>query len=807
MPMNKRLKILCIALIAVLLLVAVVAIVDMESRKGDIDDIYDVKENAVELYAAGDVDGAIYQMEVYCTYMSTDNDARAILGDWYMEKGDEEKAYECYYNAALYKELSEERIPALSVKNTEEIILVPINEVVMEITPDVRATKDMHLIVTGHNLVPDVVYEGRINGKERELSDEERYYTTDWFSVDPEGKYLTMSGGFNAAMWQFKNAEGEITHYAVSSNTYRQKDTYSVDVYQMARASIPEESTWCRVTYYDKSREDITASPDEKLTIVYGRLPGESREADYATYEIPDLKEGESIIYTGGAWTLLKDGKVTPLEDWKIPSIERGSYIMIGGTLPGKVSFEKSRYADFGKEGIYTIKFDKNNPSAMGERGDDAKNFGFNAAVSEGTIALGENHFDNVYPWKDMKLCNIKDGEVVFYEGEEAFSATGASGDVFVEIPKFYVRRVADGEYDTISISGVRHEGFEIDEAFIKENGEEADAVYVAAYLTSLDENGNAESVAGVNPVLDIAPSELKARSAQKGYKEIDYHALAALQKLFMVETGLRNSQYLYLGTCGYTIASADSESGSYAVARTDNVKTNCIVVDSTYHFETGNSVVIFDASDYENTIDAAKKDVRTVKTVIDNNDGTQSVYITGEPIDVWMTKTAIAHTALENGSARRVVGHTGAISTARGTVAFKYRNVENFWGNAFVYIDGVTINGRNVTLEKRSGKKVNLGYMLPETESRNAVDNMVRSVGFDSENPLVMLPDSVGDGATISTYYGDAYISSADEKEYVLHYGGGWNSKASAGLFNFAAVAKADETYNNASGRMMFIK
>ena len=480
---------------------------------------------------------------------------------------------------------------------------------------------------------------------------------------------------------------------------------------------------------------------------------------------------------------------------------------MIGGTLPGKVSFEKSKYATLGKDGIYTVRFDVDNPSAMGERCDDAKNLGFNAAVSQGTIALGENHFDKIYPWKDIKLCNIKDGEVVCYEGEEGFSATGENGDVFVEIPKFYVRRVSDGSYDSISVSGVCHEGFVVDEAFVKENGEEADCIYVAAYLTSINDKGEAVSVAESNIVLDYSPMQLEEAATKKGYKELDYHALAALQRLFMVETGLRNSQYLYLGTCGYTMADKNKESSDFALAMTDNVRTNCIVVDSTYNFESGNSVIIFNTDDYEKSLNRARKDVRGVKTVIENSNNTQSVYITGEPIDVMAGKTAIAHTALANGTTRSVVGHTGAISTARGTVAFKYRNMENFWGNAFVYIDSVTAQNRKVTIEKRNGKKVELGYMLPETHSSNAVNNMIRSIGYDSSNPLVMLPDKIGDGATISTYFGDAYIPTAEADEKVLHYGGGWNSRACAGLFNFAASSAVDEVHTNTSGRMMYIK
>lgn len=805
--MSKRLNTLFVVIILILTAVAAIAIVRMEQRYGGVGDMYDIRLKAETLYEEGDTDNAIYNMEVYCSYVSADTEAKAILGDWYMAKGDEERAYQCYYTAALNKGLSEERIPALGVKNMAEIILEPIGEVVIEITPDVRMTKDMYLTVTGHNLVPEAVSEGRINKLEGELIDEEGYYTTDWFMVDPEGEYLTMSGGFNHAIWQFKNSGGEITHYAVSTNTYRTKDSCSVNVYQMARASIPEKSAWCRVTYYNKSREATTASPEEELTIVYGRLPGESDAANYKTYRIPDLKEGESIIYADGVWKHVKDGATEVLSDWAVPDIERGSYVVTGGTLPGRVSFRDSTYADFSKDGIYSIRFDKNNPSATGERCDDARNLGFNAAVSQGTIALGENHFDNVYPWKDMRLCNIKDGRVVAYEGEEGFSADGTGGDVFVEIPKFYVRRVADERYDTISISGVKHEGFELDEAFLKANNEEADAVYVAAYITAVDENGEAVSRPDLMPVLGMTPAELKEKAESKGYGEIDYHTLAALQKLFMVETGLRNSQYLYLGACGYTTTSEPGREDEYALALTDNIKTNCIVVKSIYPFKTGNSVILFNSADYESTIESARQDIRTVKTVIANSDGSQSVYISGEPMDVTGGVTAIAHSALFNGTARSVAGHTGAVSTARGTVAFKYRGIENFWGNTFVYIDRVTVSGRGATIEKRNGTKITPGYMLPGAEGDSVTDNMVRSLGYDSENPLIMLPDSVGDGATISTYYGDAYTAPEEEGEYVLHYGGSWSSQGCAGLFNFNATLKIDEARADTSGRMMLVK
>ncbi len=798
--MNKKVKILLVGLIAVLFVLAVISVVRMNMKHDVMKDISEMKELAASLYAEGDIEGAINKMNVYCAYVTTDIDAKTELGDWYLEMGNEEKALENYYDAANNKELIEEVIPALSVKNTQEIVLEAIDDVVIEITPDVRMTKDMTLVVTGHNLVPEKSFSGRIDTTERRLFEDENYLTTDWFAVDSDGEYLTMSGGFNCAMWQFANEMGEVTHYAVSGNVYRVKDTFSVNVYQMARAAIPENAAWCRVTYFDNSRADMTASLDENLTIVYGRLPGESRAADYSYYQIPDLKEGDSIVYKDNTWSMIKDGVVQSLDGWKLPTIERGSYIAVGGTMPGKVSFDKSTLKSLSDEGIYTVRFDKNNPSAMGERLDDAKNLGFNAAVAEGTIALGENHFDSIYPWSDIKLCNIVNGEVVAYEGDSGFASDGTNGDVFVEVPKFYVKRVADEFYDTISISGVCHEGFEIDSAFLGKNGE-LDKVYVAAYITSVDDNKNTVSVSGTSPVFTLAPDELAAKAEAKGegYGEIDYATLSMLQKLFMVETGLRNSQYLYLGACGYT--SAFSDDGDYAVAQKSNERTNCIVVSDDFVFESGNSVLLYDIGSQPVT----GGDVRIVKTVINDAGDMQSVYVDGDPFNVTEGVTALAHTALKNGTTRGVGGHTGAMSTSRGTVAFKYRNIENLWGNTYVYIDNVIISGREILIENRDGTRYKMAFLLPDAQSEMTDACIIKALGYDAAMPQVMLPEITGGGATISTYYGDAYTSDG-EGDKVLHFGGSWSSKAGAGLFSYVAASHLNETHTNTSGRMMFI-
>lgn len=791
--------------IAVLLVIAVVAVFDMNNKYDVIENYDELKEEAVSLYDSGEKADAITALETYCQYVVTDIESRALLGDWYLEAGDEEKAYEAYYQAANNKIYTEETMPTLTVKNTTGILIEPVTKVSLEITPDVRITKNMTLLITGHNIAPEKRVEGKIEGYEETLVETGSHYTTDWFDVDEEGKYLTMSGGFNCAIWQFKDNYGLIVASATSENRYRVSNEYGVNVYQMARVRIPEGAIRCRVTYFNTALESTTAVPDEELTIIYGRLPGESRKAQFSTYDIPDLKEGEKIVYDEKGWRLVTENSELSLSDWEIPAIERGSYFSIGGTLPGRVSFENCEYATFEKEGIYTIRFDNNTSSAMGERMDDAKNLGFNSAVGNGQITLGENHFDNIYPWKDMKLCTVS-GDKVTYEGEAGFTTDGTKGDVFVEIPKFYVKRTVDDRYDTISISGSMHEGFEVDPAFVTPNGE-ADKIYVAAYLTSRDDTGNLVSVSDKIPVLDMTPNELvKATEAKgDGYKEIDYAAINALQKLFMVETGLRNSQYLYMGTCAYTVATGDKENSITALNTKEN--TNCIDVNVNASFIEGNMVVLYDSDNYDESYPVAVEDVRQIKVIIDNNDGTYSVYFTGDPMDITAGVTAIAHVATKSGSTKSVSSHTGAMSTDRGTVGFKYRNVENLWGNAYVYIDNVKIKEGIATLTDRRGNTFELAYTLPVTASGKATDNMIRRIGYDIYHSSVLLPCEVGEGATISTYYGDMYNHRKDDKEYVLHYGGDWNAQACAGLFSYAALATEDEAYTSTTGRMMLIK
>lgn len=794
------------AVLILLVVCAVTSTIYVRKKYNIVTDISEVRAEAERLHAEGELEDAISRLEAYCAYAMTDIEAQAILGDWYMEKGDEESAISRYYTAAQNKKAENYVIKPLSVKNTADIITQPITSLRFEISPDVRMTRGMTLTVTNSNLVPENVLEGRIKSGDKELYNSERYLTTDWFDIDISGGFLTMSGGFNTAMWQFADSNGNVLELdSISNNSYRLKDSFDEENYQMARVKIPEGAEKCRVTYFDRERASDSAENDETLVITYGRLPGEGKDAFICRYNIPDLKEGEKIVYENSSWKKVSALGEEPLSEWILPEIERGTYIALGGVLPGRVDFTGSLLSEYKRDGIYTVRFDKNSSCAVGERLDDAKNLGFTPMSGNLFLSLGENDFDNIYPWSDIRLCNISDGKII-YEGEYGFSAKGTGGDVFVEIPKFYSRRTADENYDTVSISGSPQAGFETDEAFLTKDGER-DAIYIAAYLSSVDENGCARSVAGVVPKTLSSGNEIKAAAEKngEGYYEMDYAALFAVQKLFMVESALRNSQYVYMGECALTVQSENE--ASYSTAEVSAKNTNAITVRSGCSYLEGDGIVIFSSGD---TTPKAEN-IRTVKTVIKNEDNTETIYFSGEPMNIKANVSAIAHIGVENGKTNGGGYHTYSESTARGTTAFKYRNMENIWGDAYVYVDKVSVTNGRVSVEKRNGEKAELSYSIPFSK-KDADGNisypssMVKSMGYDEANPSVMLPKEIG-GATTSTYYGDVICSDKSEEEHALYYGGSWYMKELAGLFSYNALWKKDEVKLGAAGRMMYLK
>lgn len=190
--------------------------------------------------------------------------------------------------------------------------------------------------------------------------------------------------------------------------------------------------------------------------------------------------------------------------------------------------------------------------------------------------AVGAN-FNTVYPWAGMKRCNVLNGEVIAYEGNDTYKEDGSNGDVMVEIPKFWYKVIpvrtepaSSGEGLQLleakwMISNKAIKNFKVHPAFIR-NGIEVDHIYVgafeaciydtsaSAYLT-MDEqmmNVNEDTLVsrvGVKPcsgslqTLTLNNSRTMAQRKGAGYGLVDFTVSCALQLLFLVEHASFDSQ------------------------------------------------------------------------------------------------------------------------------------------------------------------------------------------------------------------------------------------------------------------------
>ena len=209
----------------------------------------------------------------------------------------------------------------------------------------------------------------------------------------------------------------------------------------------------------------------------------------------------------------------------------------------------------------YGVKWEISNPDDLGQRCFDA--IGLTASIGIGSTN-GQSDFDNVYPWSEIRRCNIKQNangaKIITYEGESGFALDGSNGDVFVRIPKFYYERYRkDGyEYRVISASGVNpHPVF-------VEGNKVLDEIFVGAFEGGIS-SSKLRSIGGVIPSSNETAQTFldAARANGDGYTIYDMRTVNAVWTLMAVEFGCRNTNQII----GYGFADfLQPAEGTYSV-------------------------------------------------------------------------------------------------------------------------------------------------------------------------------------------------------------------------------------------------
>lgn len=784
-------------------------------------------KKAEKFYKNGKLDKAIIQLNIYLQNKSDDIDTWMKLAEYYKENRDESSAFRCYVKAEenyLDNDTSNEYnklVLCASKKNIK--VKKSLENIKISIKPIVKETKNAKILIQSENLYNGNSNEGCIDYLKDELKSGE-YLTTDWFTIDDtENEYLTMTGGFNCSIWQFKDKKGTIISTYNQKGVFRDKDSCSIDNMHKSTVKIPKGAQSARVTYIDYSLKDSSSTLDDKLYIVYGSIPKMIKNTSDIEIDIPDLDENSFITYENSKWYLNQEDTKTELENYEQISINKGSTIYLSGDLCGKVVITGTN-KEKSLKGEYGVRWKVGDTENICERVGDANELNFNYLVDNNWAGYFENDFDDIYPWSEIKLCSIDKQGNIIYSDKDEFRTDGSSGDVMVEIPKYYFKREIIDGYEYIWISQDEKEGYSLDPSFVTTNGI-VDKIYVGAYLTGIEEDKeDFNIISEENPIINLSLDDINNVLKKRGerWKEIDINALMTIQRLFLVETAIKDSQMLFKGPTNLVWGTTNSEVTSVYAFSSSKEKTNIIQLknnNSSKRFKVGDAITIIQVpneysdkingktileeyksyysilSNYENTNEWN----REILSIRESDNGNISIEFSGEPIEVTSHQTMIMHLPRKNGQSNNIEYHTG-VNNDNGLNSFKYRYMENIWGNVSVLLDGVTINSGNINIKYNNNDEVTLSYKLP-LQDKNAANNalgsecMILNMGLDLNNNSIMLPDSVGsEGTSPVTSFGDALFYSDYYNEMCLAYGFTWDLRQYAGLFSYRTISKTSK-------------
>lgn len=511
----------------------------------------------------------------------------------------------------------------------------------------------------------------------------------------------------------------------------------------------------------------------------------------------------------------------------------------------GEVKVELAALKSFQNK-IYGVAF--SGSASNGTRLEDAVDLTAAVGVDDEIVT---NDFDKIYPWSGIRRCNgyyneNADFVVTAYEGEPEYNTNGSNGNVWVEIPQFWVKEViVDGDTPTEEkyITPYEAEGFRLPEKFIKLDGARRAKAYIAAYEAGKINNVPV-SYAGVDvssPLWSHNSFINACKTIGDNYCAYTMEDFELISFLFQIEFATRHSQGIMqgvvnLGTTAVTVSEATTN-------------TNYVLVpSSTTYFATGRPIKLHTsansaAGDYHDVsavvayyapADATYDETKTYYTRTGDaepytyeaytydettwaEDYVNIFYSTDMKKVILEEDTSVTTTAttkiyccpFKSGYTDNIAASSGAYSANNGYFPIKYRGIENPWGNCWTIMSGVLINeyqpyilkdASNVPTNSSATSIVNtmtpIGYTVATKSGSYA-----KTMGYDEEYPTYRLTTEVD--ATSSTYYRDYFYVSSGVR--AVCSGGYCSYGATAGLFCFVCNNTPSYSYWNISSRLSY--
>ena len=382
------------------------------------------------------------------------------------------------------------------------------------------------------------------------------------------------------------------------------------------------------------------------------------------------------------------------------------------------------------------------------------------------------------------KVLNEFDSSSLFLDWEEV---TDTLGNVFIRIPKTYLKKEDTTDYKTWFASRRRFDGCYLPWCFWDfDNGVELDYIDVGKHLASLGAGNKLESKPNVYPAVNINIVNFRTYAQNNnvgglnGYQQLDIHVIDLLHTLFYIEQATLNSQSK---VAGYT-------SGQYVTTHTalaTESGANRILLTNAQGalYEVGQSISVGTSLGgnqifYGRTI--------TSKDVDAPSAGQTAINFDGAPVNI-TTGNIVYNTGYKTGFSTNIASSVGSInSNSSGKHPFVWHGIESLFGDVFQFVDGANINEYQTWVCKDAKSYASNVFTSPYEQlgyvNANA-DGYIKALGFDENYPFANFPTETGGSTT--TYYSDYYYRNTGQR--IAHVGGYWISRSNAGLSYWVLV------------------
>ena len=486
----------------------------------------------------------------------------------------------------------------------------------------------------------------------------------------------------------------------------------------------------------------------------------------------------------------------------------------------------------------YGVKWNLNDPDDSGTRILDA--VGLSATISVGNTQ-GSSDFDNIYPWSEIRRCNIKitsaGAKIVTFEGDSGFALDGTNGDVFVRIPKFCIQKYIKNGYEYRIISA--NVG-NVHPIFI-ENGKVLNEVFISAFEGYLDTDNNnnniLRSIAGKIPTGGKTAAEFlnAATNNIEGSTLYDSRCVDALFNLFAVEYGCRNTTKVF----GYGVADLDNPVESrhiqsyteHSISIIPEIPTDAKRKKDLTRYAVGQVVTICYKDNVNHLFPVLLQ--AQITSVTDPNDYTQPLIlnfaeslVVGDGIDpttlAYGNGPDVTNYSETCGELVKVVGHTGraAIPIVEGSgiksnkiSPMRYRWIENIFGNIWHMLPDITFNNLQMYYCKSIKDYETFSVTYPyrpygqEYPAQIAnTPNFVTELNNDEFSKHVPFGKSFvaeSDTDLDEKYFGAAYYLKTGIVAIVN--GGGWDHLRRCNILTNRAWLTVDDTWYLYGARLQF--